>query len=217
MGSQTILDLIASSVMFSTMLLIAIRLNVNSSDVMQGYRGDVLVQQNLVDVVTLLEYDFRKIGYCQDPTTLTSLPSLITYADTSRITFVTDVSTPSNPKGDGTPDYISYYVGSESEAANTPNPRDRLLYRVVNNETPKGINLGVTSLKFKYFKYNKQQMTTPVPVGNLGEIFRIEINVTCENLMAFSASQYAGTMDSSNYQSAYWKQVRLVARNMNLR
>jgi type II secretory pathway component PulJ len=64
MGSQTILDLIASTMVFGTLLMIALRLNGGTMENMQSFREDILVQQNLVAVTVLLEYDFRKIGYC---------------------------------------------------------------------------------------------------------------------------------------------------------
>ena len=79
MGSQTILDLIASTIVFGTLLVIGIRLNSNSSENMQKIRSDVTVQQNLVALVSTLEYDLRKLGYSTSPDSLdssTSLPSV---------------------------------------------------------------------------------------------------------------------------------------------
>jgi len=67
MGSQVVLDLIASSLTYGTLLLMAIRLNGTVQESVQMYNGDVLVQSDLITVIQMIEYDFRKIGYCADP------------------------------------------------------------------------------------------------------------------------------------------------------
>src|SRR5690242_16550239 len=144
MGSQTILDLIASTMVFGSLLVIVLRINMGTAENMQMYRGDLLVQQNLVEITKLLEYDFRKIGYCKDPTKIPDPSQAIRYADSIKIKFYTDFPTSSDPKGDGNLDSLTYYVGPKSEASATPNPNDMLLYRVENNATPVGVNLGVT-------------------------------------------------------------------------
>ncbi|MEW5798757.1 MAG: hypothetical protein AB1728_07090, partial [Bacteroidota bacterium] len=82
MGAQTILDLIASSMVFGSLMLIALRLNGTTMERSQDYREDLIVQQNLVEITKLLEYDFRKIGYCSDYTKIPIATHAIRYADT---------------------------------------------------------------------------------------------------------------------------------------
>ncbi len=215
MGSQTILDLIASTMVFSSLLLMAMRLNASVSTNLFAYKGDLIVQQNLVEIVKLLEYDFRKIGYCKDPSKIPDPTKAIRYADSIRIKFYTDLATSANPYGDGNIDSLDYYMGSF--AGGTPNPLDRLIYRVENNATPIGVNLGVTTFNLKYFDVNKAEL--PYPITNYGAIATLQITIQCQNLAAPSVSQYAGRFDSLSlgYQSAYWRQVRLVARNLRNR
>ena len=69
MGSQVVLDLIASSLTFGTLLLMAIRMSGTVSESMQMYNGDLLVQSNIITVVNMIEYDFRKKGTAQTPPT----------------------------------------------------------------------------------------------------------------------------------------------------
>ncbi len=114
------------------------------------YSGELTVQQNLVSTVQLIEYDFRKIGYCANIAQIDPVKSIIS-ADTSSIKFVTDLATPGHPMGDGTFDTLHYYVGPTRELSKTPNPRDRRFYRVTNSETPKSSNLGITEFKILYF------------------------------------------------------------------
>ena len=106
MGSQVVLDIIASSLTFGTLLLMAIRVNGTVSESVQMYNGDLLVQSNIITVINMIEYDFRKIGYCKDPTQLPDPTQAIIYADSTSIKFYTDLSTAANPYGDGVLDIV---------------------------------------------------------------------------------------------------------------
>ncbi|MFA6469801.1 MAG: hypothetical protein WCW35_12940 [Bacteroidota bacterium] len=215
MGSQTILDLIASTMVFGSLLLMMLRINVTQSETIQMYQGDLLVQQNLVEVTRLLEYDFKKIGYCKDPTKIPDPSDAIRYADSLKIKFYTDFPTTDDPQGDGQLDSLTYYVGPASEASATPNPNDKLLYRVENDATPVGVNLGVTEFELKYYDTFRDQIASPV--SNCGLIQYMQITIQVENLAA--ADSLLGTFASSEqaYQKAYWRQVRLVAKNLRNR
>jgi hypothetical protein len=217
MGSQTILDLIASTMVFGTLLMIALRLNGGTMENMQSFREDILVQQNLVAVTDLLEYDFRKIGYCKDFTVITSPTEAIRYADTSRITFWTDFPTSTHGSGydgDGVLDSLTYYVGSTSEMSTTPNPNDRLIYRVENNSTPVGVYLGVTTFNLQYFDAMRNRLTTPV--DSCQKIQYLQITIQVEHPVKWTKYYNTATYDTV-YQSAFWRQVRLVAKNFNNR
>lgn len=217
MGSQTILDLIASTMVFSTLLLISLRLNGSTMENVQAFREDIIVQQDLVAVSDLLEYDFRKIGYCKDFTVITTPTLAIRYADTSRIRFWTDfplAKSGSGYDGDGTLDSLTYYVGPTSELADTPNPHDRLLYRVENNNTPVGVNMGVTQFQIQYFDALKNKLTTPV--DSCQKIQYLQITIQVEHPVKWTKYYNTATYDTV-YQSAYWRQVRLVAKNLNNR
>ncbi len=214
MGSQTILDLIGSTMVFGSLLLIAIRLNAGTMENLQSYREDLIVQQNLVEITKLLEYDLRKIAYCKNYTVITSPTEAIRYADSNKIVFWTDFATGGSPDGDGVLDSLTYYVGPTSELAVTPNPNDRLLYRVENNATPIGVNLGVTVFRFQYFDALRNQLTTPVDSCRL--IQYLQISVQTEHPVKWTKYYNTATYDTV-YQSAFWRQVRLVAKNLNNR
>ena len=66
MGFSTLLDILGSSIVGGMLLMIMWRLNDAATQNTFNYGGEVIVQQNLVEVVGLLEYDLRKIGYCKD-------------------------------------------------------------------------------------------------------------------------------------------------------
>ena len=220
MGSQVVLDLLASSITFGTLLLMAIRLNGSVSESTQMYNGDLIVQSNITTVISMIEYDFRKIGYCKDPLQLPDPTKAIILADSNRIKFYTDLATPGNPDGDGTLDIVYYYLGPTSELSMTPNPRDRILYRVVNNQAPKGANLGITLFDLKFFAQNgtpfDDTLKFPISAAQLGSIAAMQITIQVENLAATTLRYNTAKFDNQ-YSTAFWRQVRLISRNLKNR
>jgi hypothetical protein len=210
MGSQVVIDLIGSTVLFGWLLLTSIRISVANSENMQTYGGELLVQENLVEVTRLLEYDFRKIGFCMEPNHIPDPTRAIILADSARLKFLTDVDlTGAGP--DGVVDSIYYYLGPTSQLASTMNPRDRLLYRVVNNEAAKGSNLGVTSFKFRYYDGQGNELGVPVTAANLQRIQTIQISLIVENVVAGELVETAPI--NTQFSSAFWQQLRLSSRN----
>jgi hypothetical protein len=218
MGSQVLIDILASSITFGTLLLMAIRLNGSVSESMQQYNGDLVVQSSIVTAVQMIENDFRKIGYCQIPENLPDPTQAILLADSNRIKFQTDLCDKLHPDGDGIVDVVYYYLGPTSELSMTPNPNDRILYRVVNNEQPKGANLGITLFDLKFFSAGNSTpyddtLTFPITGVTLGKISAMRITLKVEN-MAAAPLKYNTAKFDNQYSSAFWRQVRLVSRNL---
>jgi hypothetical protein len=210
MGSQVILDIIGSFIIFGWLMLSTIRVGVANTENLQTYAGELLVQENLVELTKLLEYDFRKIGFCLEPNRIPDPTKAILLADSTRLKFLTDVDlTGTGP--DGIVDSIYYYLGPTSELAGTMNPRDRMLYRVVNTETPNGSNLGVTSFKFLYFDSQGNTIALPITGVNLQRIQTIQISLVLENVVAGELVETSPI--NSQYSSAFWQQMRLSSRN----
>ncbi|HLP14883.1 MAG TPA: hypothetical protein VK470_01420 [Bacteroidota bacterium] len=213
MGTQTIIDIIASTIVFGALMLMTLRMNTAQSEMMQTARGDLMVQESIVQVAHLIEYDFRKMGYCRNTAQL--LTDFILVADSNRITFRTDVN------NDGHIDTMRYYLGPTSELASTPNPRDRILYRVINSDDAKGANLGVTVFDLRYYDQFRQLMAFPITGSALNTIKEIQITVQVENITASSLSggSFSGYSApfGSQYSGAYWRQMRLSSRNLTKR
>lgn len=199
MGFSTLIDIVGSILIGGTLLLILWRLNNATSENTYNYSGELSLQQNLATVAMVIEYDFRKIGYCSDWNKIPDPTKSIVLADSNKIKFLTDV------QSDGVVDTMYYYLGPTSELTQTENPRDRILYRLVNSETPKGANMGVTQFKMVYF--NALGDSIAFPITKPGEITSMEINVTVENTAGYD----------QKYSSAFWRQIRLVARNLRNR
>ena len=172
-------------------MTIAWRLSDAATEKTYNNSGELALQQNLATVAQIIEWDFRKIGYCADWNKLPDPTKAILYADTSAIKFLTDVD------ADGNLDSIYYYLGPTSELSMTENPRDKILYRVENDETPAPSNLGITRFYMVYFDALGDSIH--LPVANYGLIV--------ENVAAYD----------EKYSSAYWRQIRMVARNLKNR
>jgi|SRR5690554_1983635 len=199
MGFSTILDVLGSTIIGGMLMLILFRLNDSAAENIYNNSGELTSQQNISTVVQILENDFRKIGYCSDWQKIPVPSKAIIFADSNKIKFLTDVDS------DSFVDTIYYYSGSPNELLSTPNPRDRYLYRVVNNEPPAKVNLGVTEFRLTYYDIFDKKINFPVAVP--GEIHSIQIDVAVENPEAYN----------NQYSSVFWRQIRLAAQNLKNR
>lgn len=199
MGFSDIIDLVGSIIIGGLIMLILFRMNDAAVENVYNNGGELSLQQNLSVTAKVLEDDFRKIGYCSDWGKIPDPSKSILLADSNKIKFLTDVD------DNGTVDTMYYYLGPTSELTVTPNPRDRFLYRVLNHDTPRGINLGVTQFKLIYFDALGDTINLPIAVPS--EVYTLEINLTIENVAGYN----------EKYSSAFWRQIRLVARNLRNR
>ncbi len=197
MGFSTIIDILGSTIMGGILLIIVLRLNDTATEKTTNYGGELSLQQNLVTIAQIMEYDFRKMGYCKDWQKFPDPTKSIISATTNSISFYADYD------DNGKMDTISYYIGDY--LTSTPNPRDRYFYRKINNQPPAAINLGVTQFFLKYFDALGDTLHQPITQPSL--INSYEINVQVETVFAYD----------EKYSSAFWKQIRLLARNLRNR
>jgi len=199
MGFSTLIDVLGSIVIGGMLMLILFRLNDAAVANSFRYNGELIVQKNLVEVVNLLEYDLRKIGYCAVWENLPNPSKYIVSADSTSIKYLTDTDS------DGNVDTLSYSLGPSSELSGTANPRDRMLYRKVNNAKPLSANLGVTMFKLTYYDVFGKEIS--FPITQPGEIQTMQIDIAVEDIAAYD----------EKYQRMFWRQIRLAARNLGNR
>ncbi|MDZ7268168.1 MAG: hypothetical protein ONB48_09280 [candidate division KSB1 bacterium] len=164
MGSW--LTLIASVVIGGMVLVSFQQFNNDVSRDLQLDTLDHIAYGNMDAVVQLLDYDFSRIGYgVNDPR-----QNIITKAEASDVRYVLD------DNGDGTLETMRYYLSSTDDAVAraTPNPNDKVLYRVVNGGTAEVIATGLTEFKVLY--YDSTGNTTPV----LANIRSLVVSLTIE-------------------------------------
>lgn len=222
MGTSVILDILGSMIIGGILLLTLFRMNDNATQNTYNFSGELIVQENLVTTVEVLEYDFRKIGYCEKPSNLPHPErDAILYADTSEIRFLTDVMVPpyDDLQGDSTLDIVEYKLGDPSELSGTPNPNDKMLYRVVNGVS-KGVNLGITKFKIRYYKdsliASGSTTLAEIPPDSLPKtwapgsptgITALQIDIQVENTASYDAT-------NNPFRQAFWRQIRLSSRNI---
>lgn len=199
MGFTTILDVIGSMIIGGFLMLILYRTNSAAVENTYNNGSDLTVQENLAAIVEVLENDFRKIGYCSDWTKIPDPTKAIIYADSTSIKFLTDINNTGNV------DTLYYYLGPTSDLAGTPNPNDRCLYRIVDGVKTSSANLGITEFSLLYFGALGDTLSLPITVP--GEIASMQITIRVENSEAYNYQ----------YVDAFWRQIRLAARNLRNR
>lgn len=142
------LDLIGSFIIGSLLLMMILRVNINFNELSTEDRLELMTQENLVELVEEIEFDFRKIAYG-----LPSPSTAITAADTSSISFQADID------NDGSVDQISYVLGPVSGTPGTVNPRDRILTRTFNGQAVGGA-LGVIDFQIVMYDGNEAVTTS---------------------------------------------------------
>lgn len=138
-----ILDLLGAFLIGGIVLLLVVNLNAYSTETQFASDADLRLQQNAKTLAEIINDDLRKIGYKYSGTA-------ISQADSQRISFHGDID------NNGTMDLVTYYLGNKEDAPTTPNPDDRVLYRIVNHDTTGGPTLGLTDIKFSYLDKHEQ-------------------------------------------------------------
>lgn len=196
MGVNVILDILGSMIIGSILLLSLFRVSNSSTEDLYRGTGNLTAQTNLATVVQILENDFRKIGYCADWKQIPVPTEAILYADSCSIRYLTDVDQ------DGMIDTMYYHMDYATDIPQTPNPRDRFLYRTVNGEAPVGVNLGLTEFKMEF--YNALGTKLNFPIADPREIYSMQIDISVEDVAAYD----------EKYQTVFWRQIRMAARNL---
>ncbi len=206
MGFSTLIDILGSIVIGGLLLMILLRVNDSAVLNQFTYSGELIVQQGLVETVGMIEYDFRKMGYCEnwqnipDPTR-----NAIIFANENRISFLTDLPVAKNQPGDGTIDTLHYF---STPVPDTDGEKDYFyLNRVINSHSPKGTNIGITMFKLTYFDSFGEIIPLPIVGAATGSIHSIQIDLALENVNSYD----------NQYSSMFWRQIRLAARNLGNR
>ncbi len=198
MGSTALLDIIGSMLVGGLLLLSALRMNDQATQNTYHMQENLTVQQNMTSIIESIQWDFRKIGYCKDPKQIKDPKYFILYGDSNQIVFRADIY------NDGTIDTVRWYLGGYIAG---PNPRIRDLCRQVNSEPVLHANLGVTQFSLKYFDVCDSLMPTVIaPQASIPQL--VELTVKVEPTASYNRAY------TENF--AYWRQTRLVSRNMIL-
>lgn len=195
MGYSTILDIVGATIIGGILLLNLLKMNENVYAVDNATGHDVNLQVEVVNVANIIDSDFNKIGYCADPANINDSSKVI-FADTSSIKIVFDVDK------DGDYDIIHYFVSDTSVLNSTPNPRDRMLYRKVNNDFPFIVSNNITEFKLQYLGAMYDTLTAPLASPGLATYIKISFRV--EDPFAFD----------EKYTEAFWRRLTVTSKNL---
>ena len=206
---STILDIIISMMLGGILLLNVVDAQSIIAEDSSMYRGDVMVQEMLIQQVQLMEGEIRNMGYGVPPGVRT-----ITYAGDSALTFLMDADR------DGLIDTVHYDLGPVSELSRTPNEMDRFIHRTFTSgaagSTQQTGNIGVvTYFHMIYINGTGDTLTNPVSAALLGTINEIELSMEVQNPQALyrPPGMVQAGQRNALYSSSYWQQTRLASQN----
>lgn len=125
MGSW--IDLVGSFIVGAFIILIVANINMVIASSSSQILFSNIVQADISNTLDIVEHDFYKVGYRVSG-------EKISKAQKKEVKFALDID------DNGSDESLHYYLGEKSELSSTVNPSDRLLYRVLNDETPKSIS-----------------------------------------------------------------------------
>ncbi len=194
------LDIMSSIFIGGFIILMSFGILDSTNKFLYSHNDDLIVQENLTSINSILEYDMNKMGFA-----VPEGENVILLADTSHIRFCADLNR------DWHPDTVEYYVGSESELANTTNPDDRFLYRKVNNQPVSGMIVGVVTIfRFDYLTQDRQ----PVDISNSynwKSIKMIRTTMRIENPAVYSDDK---NPNKNEYRTVFWQETNLASKNL---
>ena len=204
----SLLDVLFSVLLGVTIVLIILHANGIVQEGWFSYNAETMVQQMLISTATLVEGEFRNMGFGVEKEQSTS-SGIILYADSSRIRFASDL----NQKG--IINKIEYRLGENSDVS-FQNESIRPLYRSVDGGVENIIGM-VTEFKLRYF--NREGDLLPVPLVNPGNIHLVEIEMEVQHPYALKRDQNNMDMESSGdyFATSRWRQTRLSSKNFHTR
>ena len=148
-----LLDILGATLIGALLLLMIIKLNLFVINASYYSDSALILQQNAKTLGEIINSDLRKIGYNYEGVS-------IIIAETTRIKFYADMNEPGTV-GYGTMDIVEYYLGDSTSSPITSNPRDRVLYRIINEvDTIAGSSLGLVDFELTYL--NSQAAETSI-------------------------------------------------------
>ncbi len=204
----SLLDVVYSMFLGITIILIILNANGIVREGWFTYNAETMVQQMLISTATLVEGEFRNMGFGVEKEQATS-SGIILFADSSNIRFTGDVNR------DSTINEIEYRLGETSDVS-FQNEKIRPLYRSVDNGTEHIIGM-VTEFTLRY--YNREGEELPVPLINPGNIHLIEIEMEVQHPHALHRDHrdMAPGDPDAFYATSRWRQTRLSSKNFQTR
>ena len=141
-------------------------------------------QENATVIVSILDYDFRKMGY-----QVASGDTILRTMTATAIEFLSDID------DNGVVDTVNFYLGPTSEPTGTENPNDRYLYRNVNG-TAIDVALGITTWNLSYFGPDGLETAVPASVRSIRVTFTVQSMVPFDT--TYGEARWEGRFSPKN-------------------
>ncbi len=169
-----ILDVICSLVISGIVLVMIVTFNGTIAEHAGAQTVRVVTQTNLTTACDMMEFELRKMGYLVP----LGYDSVITYADSTKITFKGDID------HNGSVDLVTYAF--DPSITSNANKRTHLLRRTFNG-SQQIINVGIIKLKITYYDSIGTQITQN-PVTSTKRIKSLRLSVNGESTVPFISS-----------------------------
>jgi hypothetical protein len=196
MGYTTILDILGAAVIGGILLINLLNVNGNLVENDSIYQHDKNLQIDLVITASTIERDFNLLGYVNSLDLVGSNQNIFS-GNIDNIRFRSDID------NNGSIDTIQYYLSDTSALSNTPNPRDMILYRKLNNEIPYVLANNITRFRLVYLDTQLNEVTPPISLSSVVNYIRIELRV--EDPFAFD----------NKYSEAIWRRITVSTNSVN--
>lgn len=173
---------IVISYIIGGLLLLAIlfmNMNVGQSSTEMTMRQ--MTQEHVNTVSEILSHDFQKIGFDR----FGKISDPIATAESNRIVFE------SNIDNAGSAEQVTWFYDSSSSLSSSTNPDAHPLQRIINGDVT-NMNVGVTSFELTYMDGDLNELSTPVPSGQLNDIRHIKVE------MVISSKEPMGTRNGGS-------------------
>jgi len=189
-------DVVCSMVIGGIVLVMLISFNGNISESAAGQTIRMTAQTNMTALGSIVEFEFRKIGFRVDAP---PADSGITYGGRQRIDLRGDFD------NNGSIDNLRYYLDS-STATGLPNTNTRSLHRRFNG-SDQVISHCVTYCRFFYFdRYGMPLTSDPVPAPSLVRSVKVAINVESTVPFRETTAQYVTLNPGVYWERAFTPQ-----------
>ena len=166
--SSSLVDMIASTVIFGVLALTVARVQANINVTMFENQHNVVTQTNSVEFARQIEWDFVKIGHHV-------AGQKISTADSTEIRFQADLDNKNVINS------VRYHVGDTSQCSMTLNKHDYPLFRVQDGHSVVQ-NWGLTEFRIMYYDSLEQKIPTPIlGATNLAKIHSIKVAFQLES------------------------------------
>jgi len=162
------------------------RFHANLNETTQEKVLDSITIQNSASIARLIEFDFNRMGLG-----VSTNENSIIQADSNGIAFLSDIDE------NGAVDTVRYFLSDTTIASSTENPSDRILYRLINSQTPTDAAMGVTKFHIRYFDWLGYETT------DMAQVKTFEIQLTVESIAPYN-----------NRYSRYFWQTRITPPNL---